>query len=318
MRSRYSTAEAQQPERKRLWTEAIARTYFPLELGFKSNPSFHGELDVWSLGPVSVSHHISDGTIYRRHQRHLLHEREESFLITVPERCPVSFRQDGRDVRCKPGAFLVERSHLPYEFSYTDANLLWVLKIPSDVLRARVRRPERLATLSFDALHGAGGLFVDTLRNTATRVDELDPNARDVVGRHIVDLLALAVEADERVLGSGSTTVRKAHLQRVEQYLRTNLAQATLSPSAIAEACGISLRYLHDIFGDAEESVGGWIRTQRLLLCNEALGNPTERRSIAEIAYSVGYRDQAQFSRHYRRKFGCAPSDTRSLARKIA
>lgn len=318
MRLKYSTAEATLPERKRVWTDAIARTYFPLELGFRdARPAFRGELDVWSLGAVSISHHTSDGTIYRRHERHLLHEREESFLVTVPEQSAVSFRQDGRDVRCRPGSFLIERSHLPYEFSYAEANTLWVLKVPSAVLRARISRPERLATLSFDALRGAGGLFVDMIRNAAARLDELTPAAREVAGRHLVDLLALAVEADERVLGSGSSTVRKAHLQRIEQYLRAHLTQPALSPGSVAEACGVSLRYLHDIFEDTGESVSGWIRDQRLLLCREALNDPTDRRAIGEIAYATGYRDQAQFSRHYRARFGHTPSDARAGARSL-
>ena len=47
-----------------------------------------------------------------------LNEREECFLITVPELAEIRFEQDGKDVRCRPGAFLIERSHLPYEFSH--------------------------------------------------------------------------------------------------------------------------------------------------------------------------------------------------------
>lgn len=313
MRVRYSTVEAAPHAQKRAWVDAVAKTYFSLDLRFRStSEAFRGVLDVWPLGAVSISRNVSDALLYRRHEHHLLHEREENFLITVPEHSPVRFRQDGRDTHCPPGAMLVERSHLPYEFSYAEANALWVLKVPSTVLRARIRRPERLATLSFDAVKGAGGLFVDMIRNAALRVDELDANAREGAGRHLVDMLALAIEGDGRALGSNSSTVRKAHLQRIEHYVRTHLPQPLLSPAMVAEACGISLRYLHDVFEDTGESVAGWIREQRLLICKDALTDPTDRRSIAEIAFAAGYRDQAQFSRHYRARFACTPSDTRS------
>jgi AraC-like DNA-binding protein len=318
MRVKYSTAQVFPTARKRYWDQAVSRTYFPLELGFRNTPSFSGDLDVWTLGNVSISRNVSDALVYRRHQRHLLHEREESYLITVPERSEISFSQDGKEVRCKPGAFLVERSHLPYEFSYAEPNALWVLKIPSATLRARVGQPERLASLRFDSTRGAGALFVDMIRLTALRLDELDGAARDVAGKHLVDLLALSIEADERVLGGAASSVQSAHLHRAERFIRANLARSDLSPQMIAEGCGISVRYLHQVFGAQGVTVCDWVRRQRLLMCDETLRNPLYRRSISEIAYQWGFGDQAQFSRHYRAQFGCTPSDARHAARAAA
>ncbi|CAM5762119.1 Transcriptional activator NphR [Labrys miyagiensis] len=318
MRVRYSTAQAAPAARKRYWDQAVSQTYFPLELGFRNTPRFSGDLEVWSLGNLSISRNVSDGLVYRRHQRHLLHEREESYLITVPELSEISFAQDGKEVRCRPGAFLVERSHLPYEFSYADPNALWVLKVPSATLRARVGQPERLASLSFDSTRGVGALFVDMIRHTAQRLDEMGGAARDVSGKHLVDLLALAVEGDERVLSGPASSIQSAHLHRVERFIRTNLATSDLSPLTVADGCGISIRYLHQLFATQGTTVCGWIRSQRLLMCDEALHDLDGRRSIAEIAYQWGFGDHAQFSRHYKAHFGRTPSDTREAARRAA
>ncbi|MGA7808034.1 cupin domain-containing protein [Bradyrhizobium sp.] len=130
----------------------------------------------------------------------------------MPELAEIRFAQDGKDVRCRPGAFLIERSHLPYEFSHREPAALWVLKIPRAVLRGRISRPERLATLRFDARRSVGALFVDTLRLTAARIEAVDESTRAVMGKHLVDLLAMAVEADERALVGRSSSVRNAHL----------------------------------------------------------------------------------------------------------
>jgi hypothetical protein len=99
--SKYSTAQSAPAERKRYWDQAVSQTYFPLELGFRSTPSFAGDLEVWSLGNLSISRNVSDGLVYRRHQRHVLHDREQSYLITVPELSEISFAQDGTEVRCR-------------------------------------------------------------------------------------------------------------------------------------------------------------------------------------------------------------------------
>ncbi|MDQ0475199.1 AraC-like DNA-binding protein [Labrys wisconsinensis] len=282
---------------------------------FRNTPTFAGDLQAWTLGHVSISRNISDALLYRRHKHHLVHEREESYLITVPETSEISFVQDGKDVSCKPGAFLVERSHLPYEFSHAEANALWVLKVPSAILRARIGQPERLATLRFDSTQGVGALFVDLIRLTAARVEEMDETARDVTGKHLVDLMALAIDADERVLGGNASSVQSAHLRRAERFIRHNLADPDLSPQMIAEGCGISVRYLHQLFGTQETTVCAWMRRQRILMCDEALRDPACRKSVSEIAYDWGFGDQAQFSRHYRSQFGCTPTDARRAAR---
>jgi len=318
MRIRHSTAQVAPAARRRYWDQAISDTYFPLELGFRSTANFSGDLDVWALGSLSISRNVSDGLLYRRHKRHLLHEREESYLITVPEQSEVSFAQAGKEVRCKPGAALVERSHLPYDFSHSDPNALWVLKVPNTTLRARVGQPERLASLRFDTTRGVGALFVDMIRLTAARLDEMDTAAREVSGKHLVDLLALAIEASDRAIGSAATSVRAAHLYRIERFIRTNLAAGNLSPQMVADGCGISVRYLHQLFAMQGETVCGWIRCQRLLMCDETLGDPACRKSISEIAYRWGFGDQAQFSRHYRKQFGRTPSDAREVARATA
>ena len=120
MRTTYATTDIPPHSRRQFWQEIVSKTYFPLDLSFAGGSDFRGSLGAWSLGPVSVSRNVSDGLLYKRHERHLLSEREECYLITVPELAEIRFEQDGKDVRCRPGAFLIERSHLPYEFSHRD------------------------------------------------------------------------------------------------------------------------------------------------------------------------------------------------------
>ena len=318
MRASYSTDQVAPAARRQFWQDAVSKTYFPLDLRFGAGNEFSGSLGAWSLGPVAVSRNVSDGLLYRRHQRHLVAEREESYLITVPELAEIRFEQDGRQVQCRPGSFLIERSHLPYEFSHRDPAALWVMKVPSAVLRAHIARPERLATLQFDASRSVGAMFVDMLRLTGARIDEMDEPARALMGKQLIDLLAMAIEADERVLAGHSSTVRNAHLHRCEHFIRARLGDVRLSPQMVAEGCGISVRYLHQIFEAENITVGAYIRNQRLLACEAMLRDPLCRKSISEIAYEWGFGDQAQFSRNYRARFGCTPSEARSASRSPA
>jgi AraC-like DNA-binding protein len=315
MQVNYATNDIPMQARRQYWQEVVSRTYFSLDLRFPSGQDFDASLGAWSMGPVSVSRNIANGLLYKRHERHLLSEREESFLITVPELAEIRFEQDGKVVHCRPGAFLIERSHLPYEFSHRDPTALWVLKIPSAVLRARISRPERLATLQFDASRSVGALFVDTLRLSGERIDEMDETARTMMGKHLIELLAMAIESDDRVLTGHSSSVRNGHLLRCEQFIRSRLEDMRLTPQMIADGCGISLRYLHQIFEGEGLTVGAYVRNQRLSVCDALLRDPNCRKSISEIAYQWGFADQAQFSRNYRSRFGCTPSEARTTSR---
>jgi AraC-like DNA-binding protein len=300
------------------WQAAVTETYFPLDTEYRNRREFTGVLETWSLGLAGVSKMQCDAVAYRRHRRHFLNERDASLLITIPEVSEVSFSQGSRSVRCNPGGFLVERGDAPYEFWHGRPNALWVLKVPSASVRSRIGSTERLSALSFDATQGVAALFLDTVRSTIGRIDELSEAAREMTGRHILEMLCLSIVSDDRVLDSSVSSIRAGHLHRAEQYIRDNLKNVSLGPQAVAEAGGISLRYLQGLFQDSQTSINGFIRDSRLDRCAEDLMAVTSTATIAEIAYRWGFADQSQFCRHYRTRFGCSPSDTRREAMRQA
>lgn len=302
--------------RSRHWHETIGRTYFPLDLVFRRPEAFDGELTCWQLGALSLSRLTSDALMYRRLPRHLAAQGPEEFLVTVPAKSEVRFSQCGKEVRANPGAFIIERSHEPYEFSHDEPADLWVLKVSQDMPGGRVRAPDRFCSLEFDATNGASGLFVDMLHLVPHRHAAMTEEARATVGRQLVDLLALALQCDERVLKSGTSSVRAAHLARIEAFVYANIGDPDLGPDDVANGCGISVRYLHELFRDTNRTLGQWIRDQRLQAVQEDLSNLADTRSIGEIAYARGFSDQAQFSRAFRARFGLTAKEMRAQHRR--
>jgi len=105
-------------------------------------------------------------------------------------------------------------------------------------------------------------------------------------------------------------------LQRIEHYIDRNLCSAELNPQHIAQACGLSVRYLHKLFFSTPYSLGEWIRLKRLEAVYQRLRDPHCHLSIGELAYRWGFSDQAQFSRHFRQHFGCTASEARAVSLK--
>lgn len=315
MKTTITTAKTPAMNRSSYWHEAIAGAYFPLDLRFRNPGDFSGNLSIWQLGDVSLSRLTSEALQYRRLSHHFKAERDEHFLVTVPARSEVFFSQCGKDVHCNPGGFILERSQEPYEFSHDEAADLWVMKVEAKALGGRIRQPDRFCSLQFDASRGAGGLFSDMLHLIPTRFDTMSEEVHATVGQQLVDLLVLALKCDERILTTGNSTVREAHLTRIESFIRKNLSDSELDPETIARACGISTRYLHEVFRDTNQTVGSWIRDLRLEACRAALKDQANHQSVAEISYRWGFGDQAQFSRSFKAHFGIPPKEFREQAR---
>ena len=312
MKTTITTKGVDLAARSRHWHEAIGQAYFPLDLSFRRPEAFDGELSMWQLGEVSLSRLTSDALMYRRLPKHLQVQGPEEFLVTLPAKSELRFTQGGREVRANPGAFFIERSHEPYEFSHAEPADLWVMKLSLAMLGGRVRAPDRFCSLQFDATNGANGLFVDMVHLIPQRYDAMSEEARSMVGRQLADLLALALQSDERVLSSGGSTVRMAHLARIESFVRRHIDNPDLGPDEVAAGCGVSVRYLHELLRDTNQTLGSWIRDQRLAAAREDLGNPRDKRAIGEIAYARGFADQAQFSRAFRQRYGITPKEARA------
>lgn len=299
----------------RQWQDVVSNTFFPLETTMVEDQSFTGALNTWNLGIVGLSHMRCDGILYKRHKRHFLDEVESSLLITIPKLGNVGFNQNARTATCSPGEFLVERGDLPYEFWHEQTNELLVLKVSSESVRARIGPTDRLGALSFDGTEGVANYFLDMVKTTARHVDVLDEAARAAAGKHILDLLCLAIRNDDRVLDSNTSSIRAAHLHRAEQFIRNNLSNEDLSSSLVAEACNVSLRYLQQLFLGEDRSISGFIREKRLIRAREDLSVETAT-TIAEIAHRWGFSDQSQFNKAYRAQFGCTPTATRKSAQQ--
>lgn len=307
----HSTDRISPPERASAWSAVIADVYFPLKLTYRSADRFRGDLTSRSLGPMEVSRLRTEPLQYERLPRHLDGTAEEEFLITIPQKNPIVFRQMNREVRCEPGGFILERGDAPYRFSYDDRNDLFVIKVPKPLLAGYMREPDRHCAKVFDGCSGMGGLFSSMARRLHHEEVASGATATTVLNRHLLELLTLALEsADSTGPGAGSA-VRAAHLRRAEDFIQANLTNPSLTPELVAGSCGISKRYLHDLFKDVNGTVSQQIRDQRLLAARNML-EVARNRSIADIAYRFGFSDQAQFSRLFKARFGQTPSDCRS------
>ncbi len=296
------------------WNSVIAQAYFPLDLTFHDAARFEGRLELGTLGGLSLSRLQTQPVQYERHRRHISRETEEQYLITIPRQSPVEFSQSGREVCCDPGGFILERGDEPYRFSYAAANDLCVIKVAKPILAEKLRNPDRFCALVFNGREGIGSLFTtmaQQIQRQSMTESAIDPVAGSVIGRHLVELLALSLDRSSDVERGAASSVREGHRRRAQSVILSNLSHPDLSPEFVAERIGISKRYLHEIFADMNCTVSQSIREQRLRAARDLLqmASPVP---LSDIAYRFGFADQAQFSRLFKAMFGQTPSSYRA------
>lgn len=297
------------------WSRIVSDTYFPLTLNYGSQSgAFHGSLNVWKAegSGYSLSRLCSQKAEYIRSRSQIAEDSEASCLVTIPLRTGVFFSQHGRTLKCPPGSFIVEQGDSPYRFGYEDTNDMWVFKIPDQIMKSRIRRPERYSQYCFSARKGTGRAFLEFLMICSQRVDECSSDEKNHLFTQAVNILALVLEQDERVLNSQQSHIKTAHLTRIEQYISSHLGDPALSPEAIASSCGISVRYLHKLFSGTGYTVSEWVRLRRLEAAHRDLEDAPEGIYIGEIAYRWGFPDHSRFCRLFRRHYGYSPSELRS------
>ena len=308
----YATSSVPGAGKQNFWANAVSSALFPIAPTCVDPLRFDGTLKSWDLNSSSLSFVESDPAIYRREHRHLARDLEEEVLVSFSGMSDLVFTQNGTTLTVAREHFVIQRGHSPYELQQNEVNQILVLKIPISRLNSRLRTIERYTSRVYDAQNGTGGLLLDMLRLMPRRLQGADEVTRAGLITCLVELVALTMEGDDQVLTSRMSSVQAGHLARAERYIRANLTSREMSPESIASACGISARYLHQIFSNSSKSVSQWIRELRLQACEQQLRNSRRKESIAEIAYQWGFGDQAQFSRHFRAYYGCTAQQMRN------
>jgi len=157
---------------------------------------------------------------------------------------------------------------------------------------------------------GPARLLVRYVNALVAELPGLEPAARRSAADAALELLRATVEPS---LPTSRSATREAMRAEIRRYIRTHMQDPELDPATIARAYSISVRALHALFEDADASVAGLVRSERLARCAEDLQRPNAG-SVTEIAFRWGFCDAAHFSRVFKRAFGATPSEVRRAA----
>ncbi len=228
--------------------------------------------------------------------------------------------EDGALLRCSDGHRIVPAGHLmllpragDWSIAFQRGLRAIVLSVTADALNGRISGRLKLAQAQVIAPSGLADVVCRTIEATARALDTLSDAEWSTVAQSMVDLLlTLAHQQAAPAAEAGSSATQAAILHRLCQTIERRLDDAELTPARVAQAEGISERYLQKLFESAGDNFSHYVKERRLQRAWTDLSNPAEaNHSISEIAYRYGFADSAHFSRSFRARFGLSPREFR-------
>jgi len=291
----------------------MADTFVSVSIGDFTQRGAQGKISAGELGPLMFAEVDASGQDIHRTPQWISRAPAEYLQIALIVSGTAKVGQDGRQTVLRPGDALVYQTNRTFDWLFEDQWNARLFMFPTDLLPITSEEQRRLTARRFDGSEALAGVVTRFFTDLVNTSDQLGPSEQAVMATHatdlVVTLMGQGAEPSNRIRGSVQRTV----MLRAQDYIEQRLDDPQLSPAEIAATVGVSTRYLHKLFSEAELSVSSYIRDKRLDRVHQALvrGGGAER-PIAAMAFAAGFGDLSAFNRGFKARYGRTPREARA------
>ncbi len=297
--------------------EAIRRAILPVEVEHVDDSAFRNFrcLRYPLPGGLMVYDISIDPVVISRRPIHIGEDSNEDFFLTSMVHGRARIRQQEQCYELAPGDLALMAGGLPYSIEYRESSRRLIVRIPHAVFRERLVSTHHDLVIGKLPGEGIGLVVSDLMKVVATEARGLPVTDQYTLGQSLLELTASLTRAVLKQRELREEVRHPGLLNRIFAYLEEHYMDPGLTPKIIAEANGISTRYLHSLFRESGTTVLRWVWERRLRAARNDLLDPTQRQHrISEIAFRHGFNDTAHFSRAFRNRFGITPTELRRRA----
>lgn len=310
---RYSTAGVNEDARLAYWNHLACETYNNLVIDADSR-SFSAEMVRAPLGELTLMSARSAPAHVMRSSDPLRAPRGLGVLDLHFQLAGRSINsQAGREAVLETGDFTLCDASRPYSVRFTEANHMLCIKVPAAAMVERLGDVERLICQPVQGRQGAGAMLSSFLTTLWSQIDQAGDKAwAETVSEVVLDLLSLAYRPLQE--GPSAASAQGQWLAKARAFIDERLCDPELGVSSVAEALGVSPRYVQMLFASEGSTPSAYVLERRLRMAAEQLRR-ADGKGITEVAMAIGFNDLTHFGRAFRRRYGVAPRNYREGAR---
>lgn len=304
-----STAMVEAEHRTEFWRAAAGPIFLPSPIAEERNVPLKGILRARAFGSLVVGSTTFNNQRFDRDRRSIIQGGLDYYFIQIAVSGGMKGDFNGVNVKADVGDILI-------------ADLAQTLKSQTEAgFRTSVlvnRKPLEKA-VGFRNLHGVvlkadqpmtrylatclGGLF--------DLGPSLDDTQAEAIEEAVIALLAAALKGEGVEKPEDTSSLSLVLRQRVLEFMERNLHTPEMSPEFIQRRFNVSRAHLYRTFAK-DGGVAKVLRDMRLdAAFRELTKAERSSRSIAEIAFSLGFSSGNHFLRGFRARFGMTPTEAR-------
>jgi AraC-like DNA-binding protein len=277
---------------------------------------FAASLEQFAIGELS-------GAVHCCSSPHLLHAKpvatlDPSLDLYLVRSGNITFRDSNGDVDLLAGEMALVPADVEFS-SQSESMELIALRIPDRVARDPTLASRWLLRRRIRGDAGLGACLVSLLSAATARHQELTRAAGAVLQSTVVNsILLLGLDADAPAETLRALSARQQEkLSQLKTLALRSLQDGSLTPAALAEQSGVSIRTIHRLFNGSGMTLRSWLRESRLQRCWMELTDAAPRRAtIASVAFRWGFNDLQTFNRAFSARYGMTPQAACKLGQR--
>jgi AraC-like DNA-binding protein len=314
--SRWCTTSYDTRDQYEAWEQKLNAVYGPWSLSRSTKPDFRAEILHHSVGNLQFVNCICDPCGAVRKRTDTDRDSREILAVQLVLSGREHFKIDSKRTVLGPGDILVWNTTRPMSFEVIERLQKISVMMPLSRLRCWLPTSWHSIENSFPNGSAAASLLSSFINSVSPEFLAGNLRHSEALTEAVIGVLISALGIDN--VAVEPATLRDVQVLRVKKYIDAHLDDPELSPSMIASANGISIRYLHCLFDPEGTTVLQYVIKERLVRCHRELSNPVmARRTITDIAFSWGFQNSTHFSRRFKDEFGLSPHEFRNEARLV-
>lgn len=300
----------------------VNQEYYLGDYTIESASNIEVRADRKGVGSSSIIHlHSRTRLRFDRSWSHIQEDATDVIVLWFVKRGRMQIHGPQGQSTAGTGDFAITKSMQPFsircETDDQSVHDVLHLVVPAHEFRRFVPHEVKAG---FVLQHGCGQLALaeQLLHGVFQEKDGLSERTEQLMVESTLALVADAIADHEDCLAV-RPSLRETRLHDVLRYIDLHLSDPNLSTAMVAEACGISQRYLSELLKLNGTPFSDHVWNKRVEAASRWLASTDAGEiSIAEIAFRVGFKSPAHFSRMFKRVHEVGPREYRQARRSDA